>query len=74
MCIRDREDGNPLEPEMMSDEYYIAAAAKRRGLGLVRFIGYLYCLNLLTGKMMFECFRRLMKDLNNCLLYTSRCV
>ncbi|AJS05152.1 Tif4632p [Saccharomyces cerevisiae YJM1478] len=59
------EDGNPLEPEMMSDEYYIAAAAKRRGLGLVRFIGYLYCLNLLTGKMMFECFRRLMKDLNN---------
>ncbi|CAI6510151.1 AIS_HP2_G0018590.mRNA.1.CDS.1 [Saccharomyces cerevisiae] len=59
------EDGNPLEPEMMSDEYYIAATAKRRGLGLVRFIGYLYCLNLLTGKMMFECFRRLMKDLNN---------
>ncbi|EJS43766.1 tif4632p [Saccharomyces arboricola H-6] len=59
------EDGNPLEPEMLSDEYYIAAAAKRRGLGLVRFIGYLYCLNLLTGKMMFECFRRLMKDLNN---------
>ena len=59
------EDGNPLEPELMSDDYYIAAAAKRRGLGLVRFIGYLYCLNLLTGKMMFECFRRLMKDLNN---------
>ena len=50
---------------MMSDEYYKAAAAKRRGLGLVRLIGFLYRLNLLTGKMMFECFRRLMKDLSN---------
>lgn len=59
------EDGTQLEPEMMSDEYYKAAAAKRRGLGLVRFIGFLYRLNLLTGKMMFECFRRLMKDLSN---------
>ncbi|CCC67145.1 hypothetical protein NCAS_0A05870 [Naumovozyma castellii] len=59
------EDGSPLEPEMMSDEYYQAASAKRRGLGLVRFIGYLYRLNLLTGKMMFECFRRLMKDLTD---------
>ncbi|SJM88182.1 related to Eukaryotic initiation factor 4F subunit p150 [Zygosaccharomyces bailii] len=60
-----KEDGSPIEPEMMSDEYYKMAAAKRRGLGLVRFIGFLYRLNLLTGKMMFECFRRLMKDLNN---------
>lgn len=60
-----KEDGSPLEPEMMSDEYYKAAAAKRRGLGLVRLIGFLYRLNLLTGKMMFECFRRLMKDLSN---------
>ncbi|CCK72350.1 translation initiation factor eIF4G KNAG_0J02710 [Huiozyma naganishii CBS 8797] len=59
------EDGTPLAPELMSDEYYKLAAAKRRGLGLVRFIGHLYRLNLLTGKMMFECFRRLMKDLNN---------
>lgn len=59
------EDGTPLSPEMMSDEYYKMASAKRRGLGLVRFIGHLYRLNLLTGKMMFECFRRLMKDLNN---------
>ncbi|EDO16177.1 hypothetical protein Kpol_1026p25 [Vanderwaltozyma polyspora DSM 70294] len=59
------EDGTPLEVEMMSEEYYQAATAKRRGLGLVRFIGFLYRLNLLTGKMMFECFRRLMKDLND---------
>ncbi|SMN20372.1 similar to Saccharomyces cerevisiae YGR162W TIF4631 Translation initiation factor eIF4G, subunit of the mRNA cap-binding protein complex (eIF4F) that also contains eIF4E (Cdc33p) [Maudiozyma saulgeensis] len=59
------EDGSPLAPEMMSDEYYEMATAKRRGLGLVRFIGFLYRLNLLSGKMMFECFRRLMKDLTD---------
>ena len=58
-------DGTPLEPEMMSDEYYQAAAAKRRGLGLVRFIGFLYRLNLMTASMMFECFRKLMKELND---------
>ncbi|SCU90265.1 LANO_0D08152g1_1 [Lachancea nothofagi CBS 11611] len=58
-----KEDGSPLEPEMMSDEYYKMAAAKRRGLGLVRLIGFLYRSHLLTAKMMFECFRRLMKDL-----------
>lgn len=58
-----KEDGSPLEPEMMSDEYYQMAAAKRRGLGLVRLIGFLYRSHLLTAKMMFECFRRLMKDL-----------
>ena len=56
-------DGTPLEVELMSEEYYQAASAKRRGLGLVRFIGHLYRLNLLSGKMMFECFRRLMRDL-----------
>lgn len=59
------EDDAPMEPEMMSDEYYQAVAAKRRGLGLVRFIGFLYNLHLLTVKMMFECFRRLMKDLTD---------
>ncbi|KAG7728573.1 hypothetical protein KL933_001806 [Ogataea haglerorum] len=49
------EDGTPLEPEMMSDEYYKMAAAKRRGLGLVRFIGELYYLNLLSEKIIIKC-------------------
>ena len=59
------EDGTPLQPEMMSDEYYKMAAAKRRGLGLVRFIGFLYRSNLLTSRMVFFCFKRLMKDIQN---------
>ncbi|KAL6449962.1 hypothetical protein SBY92_000747 [Candida maltosa Xu316] len=47
-------DGSPLEPEMMSDEYYAMAAAKRRGLGLVKFIGHLYNLNMLNDQVIFD--------------------
>ena len=44
---------------MLSDEYYIAAAAKRRGLGLVKFIGELYKLGMLTERIMHECVKKL---------------
>lgn len=50
-------DGTPLEPEMMSDEYYKMAAAKRRGLGLVKFIGHLYILNMLNDQVILLCLR-----------------
>jgi translation initiation factor 4G len=45
---------------MLSEEYYIAAAAKRRGLGLVKFIGELYKLGMLTERIMHECTKRLL--------------
>jgi len=45
---------------MLSDEYYIAAAAKRKGLGLIQFIGELYKLRMLSIKIMHECFTRLL--------------
>ncbi|GEQ70398.1 hypothetical protein JCM33374_g4075 [Metschnikowia sp. JCM 33374] len=51
------EDGSPLEPEMMSEEYYVMAAAKRRGLGLVKFIGNLYILNMLNDQVILHCLR-----------------
>lgn len=47
------------EAAMLSDEYYIAAAAKRRGLGLVQFIGELYKLTMLTEKIMHQCVKKL---------------
>jgi translation initiation factor 4G len=47
------------EAAMLSDEYYIAAAAKRRGLGLVQFIGELYKLSMLTERIMHECVKKL---------------
>lgn len=49
----------PGEAELMSDEYYLAAAAKRRGLGLVQFIGELYKLGMLTERIMHECVHKL---------------
>jgi translation initiation factor 4G len=56
----------PIKPEgneeavMLSDEYYIAAAAKRRGLGLIQFIGELYKLGMLTVRIMHECVHKLL--------------
>ena len=54
-----KPEGETTEAAMLSDEYYIAAAAKRRGLGLVRFIGELYKLGMLTERIMHECVKKL---------------
>ncbi|KAJ9302077.1 hypothetical protein DTO271G3_943 [Paecilomyces variotii] len=54
-----KPEGTTEETAMMSDEYYIAAAAKRRGLGLVKFIGELYKLGMLTERIMHECVKKL---------------
>ncbi|EEY20901.1 eukaryotic initiation factor 4F subunit p130 [Verticillium alfalfae VaMs.102] len=55
------EEENKISAEaaMLSDEYYIAAAAKRRGLGLVQFIGELYKLGMLTERIMHACVQKL---------------
>lgn len=54
-----KPEGETEEAALMSDEYYAAAAAKRRGLGLVRFIGELYKLGMLTERIMHECVKKL---------------
>lgn len=56
------EDGSPLDPELMSDEYYAAVGAKRRGLGLIRFIGELYFLGMLTERIMHACMQLLLNN------------
>ncbi|KAI1467089.1 uncharacterized protein F4812DRAFT_48863 [Daldinia caldariorum] len=56
---KEGEDKKTLEAAMLSEEYYIAAAAKRRGLGLVQFIGELYKLGMLTERIMHECVKKL---------------
>lgn len=53
------KEGETQEAAMLSDEYYIAAAAKRRGLGLVKFIGELFKLGMLTERIMHECVKKL---------------
>lgn len=59
MDLPDKPEGESKEEVMLSDEYYIAAAAKRRGLGLVRFIGELYKLGMLTERIMHQCVHKL---------------
>jgi translation initiation factor 4G len=54
-----KPEGVTEEAALLSDEYYIAAAAKRRGLGLVKFIGELYKLGMLTERIMHECVKKL---------------
>lgn len=58
--LPEKPEGQTEEAAMLSDEYYIAAAAKRRGLGLIHFIGELYKLNMLTIRIMHECMVRLL--------------
>lgn len=51
------------EAELLSDEYYAAQKAKRQGLGLVRFIGELYKLQMLTERIMHECIKKLLANI-----------
>lgn len=58
---KEEGDESKKSPEaaLLSDEYYAAAAAKRRGLGLVQFIGELFKLGMLTERIMHECVHKL---------------
>ena len=57
--IPEQPESKSGEAVMLSDEYYIAQAAKRRGLGLVKFIGELFKLSMLTERIMHECVKKL---------------
>ncbi|KAK2759382.1 Eukaryotic translation initiation factor 4 gamma [Arachnomyces sp. PD_36] len=57
--LPEKPEGVTDEVAMMSDEYYVAAAAKRRGLGLVKFIGELFKLSMLTERIMHACVKKL---------------
>lgn len=58
--LPEKPEGDSQEAALLSDEYYIAAAAKRRGLGLIQFIGELYKLSMLTIRIMHQCVMRLL--------------
>jgi translation initiation factor 4G len=46
------------ESELYSSEYYAVAKAKRRGLGLIRFIGELFKLQIVTERVMHTYIRK----------------
>ncbi|KAG6920218.1 hypothetical protein DXG01_004987 [Tephrocybe rancida] len=52
------------ETALYSDEYYAAQKAKRRGLGLIRFIGELFKLQMLTERIMHECLKKLLGNVD----------
>ncbi|OAX30979.1 ARM repeat-containing protein [Rhizopogon vinicolor AM-OR11-026] len=53
------------EAELYSDEYYAAQKAKRQGLGLIKFIGELFKLQMLTERIMHQCVRKLLGNIEN---------
>lgn len=59
---RGEKSEEPKEAELLSDEYYEAQKAKRRGLGLVRFIGELFKFQMLTEKIMHLCIQRMLSN------------
>ena len=46
-------------------EHHTARRAKRRGLGLIQFIGELYKLQMLTERIMHECIKKLLANVEN---------
>jgi translation initiation factor 4G len=59
---KDKAEGKEPTGEavMLSDEYYAAQKAKRRGLGLVQLIGELYKLEMISNKVIRTCLIRLL--------------
>ena len=58
----EKPSGPSKEAELLSDEYYEAQKAKRRGLGLVKFIGELFKLSMLTERIMHLCIKKLLSN------------
>ncbi|KAI0941635.1 hypothetical protein AcW1_003473 [Taiwanofungus camphoratus] len=59
------EKNNTAEESVFSDEYYAAQKAKRQGLGLIKFIGELFKLQMLTERIMHECVKKLLGNVEN---------
>ncbi|KAI0343671.1 hypothetical protein BDW22DRAFT_1373702 [Trametopsis cervina] len=59
------EGGAEDEIALYSEEYYAAQKAKRQGLGLIKFIGELFKLQMLTERIMHECVKKLLGNVAN---------
>ena len=60
-----REKGGTEEVALYSDEYYAAQKVKRQGLGLIKFVGELFKLQMLTERIMHECVKKLLGSMEN---------
>ncbi|KAF8891815.1 armadillo-type protein [Infundibulicybe gibba] len=62
---KNKEGETGDEIVLYSDEYYAAQKAERQGLGLIEFIGELFKLQMLTERIMHECVKKLLGNVNN---------
>ena len=58
-----KDDGK--EVALYSDGYYAAQKAKRQSPGLIKFFGELFKLQMLTERIMHECVKRLLRNVDN---------
>ena len=64
-AVKATADSDGGESALYSDEYYAAQKARRRGLGLIKFIGELFKLQMLTERIMHECVKKLLSNVEN---------
>ena len=64
-AVKAANEGKGEESELYSEEYYAAQKAKRQGLGLIKFIGELFKLQMLTERIMHECVKKLLGNVEN---------
>ena len=53
------------ESALYSNEHYAAQKARRQGLGLIKFIGELFKLQMFTERIMHECVKKLLGNVEN---------
>ncbi|TFY72156.1 hypothetical protein EVG20_g841 [Dentipellis fragilis] len=61
---KDGKDGKE-ENEQSSNEYYVVVQAKRRSLCLIRFMGELFKLGILTERIIHECIKMLLTNVDD---------
>ena len=58
-------EGGTEEIVLYADEYYAAQKARRQSLGLIKFIGELFKLQMLTERIMHVCVKKLLGNVDN---------
>jgi len=58
-------DNVDCQPFLYSDEYYAIQKVRRQGLGLIRFLGELFKVQMLTERVMHECIKKLLGNKEN---------
>ena len=63
MAVTEQNKGG--ESALSLEDYYAAEKARRQGLGVIKFIGELFKLQMLTERIMHECVKKLLGNVEN---------